>query len=1264
MWEVVLLDAASAQAADLDQDGDLDVVAEVGNDVRWYENTGDPFSWPEHLASSRDPARLALADLDGDGDVDVAGNTGGSNMSAWWWRNDLERVSASTEDVAPSEVIEQAEEAVLSLTLEHRGNDADFDLELSSIAVLLEDSAGPLSTFDAGDLLASITLWADDGSGGWSASDTPLVSVDNASLALTAGVQLLAVPADPLATLAWDAGPATYFVTVELLWDAWLSGINPLHVTLLGDDVVVEPESYAAAEPTGLDDRAASVIISPLDSDGDDDPDHTDCDDSDDTIFTDAAESCDAIDSDCDGDLVDGFDDYDGDSEPDCVDLDDDGDGDPDASDCEDLNELVYTGAVESCDDEDTDCDGSLADEFDDLDGDDDPDCNDLDDDGDGDPDTADCAPMDDTIHAGADELCDAIDSDCDGSIVDEDSDFDGDLSPDCVDDDDDGDGDPDTSDCDDFNAAVYTGATESCDELDSDCDGSIVDEDPDFDGDLSPDCVDLDDDDDGDPDASDCDDFDAAVYTAAPELCDELDSDCDGSIVDEDPDFDGDLIPDCVDPDDDEDGDPDTTDCDDFDNTIYAGAPEDCDDIDSDCDGSIDDGFEDTDFDGTPDCFDEDDDGDGMPDEYELAQGFDPLENDDAEEDPDLDGRVNLVEYGDGTDPHAYEGPDAPIALQPVDTDVDTTIPELLVTNATSPVGDVLTYSFEVWGDDALTELLAVVEDVTEEDVETDWVVNETLPDDASFWWRAAADDGYVQGPWSDPAAVFVNTTDGVPADGPLFLAPVDGAELVTTSPLLVASEAVDPEGESMTYRFAVNTVDDFEVGEDLLEFEVPGDGSGQVVLSLAGEGVALDEHRTWFLQVRARDASGSSSEPDVIQVFVRGPNHPPEVPVTVTPAPGSSVGSPITVEVAALEDPEGDAVTWDLVVTGDEGRTDVLSAVTGVTGTAAEIEVALAGPAFLSVRAVDEHGATSDWSAPMALDVEADHGCQADAGGAEAAFLLVLAGPLLLRTRRRKRKGGPVPPWLMALPLLGACILPPAGDLYDGIEPGELPADGATPVDGDGDGASLVDDCDDWDPTRFPGAEEICDGVDNDCDNQLDDSEADLDSDGWLACEGDCDDTSDSIKPGAVEECDGVDENCDGVVDDAPQDPCPCAQAVRPESGASYLLCGGPTPWSDVPADCAVGYGPATLRDEGEWSFVVAAALAEGLELPWIGLSDPAGDGSWTWTDGEALDYDRWASEQPADGDCAALALPGPGSWVSVDCEAETSFVCEASP
>ncbi len=108
------------------------------------------------------------------------------------------------------------------------------------------------------------------------------------------------------------------------------------------------------------------------------------------------------------------------------------------------------------------------------------------------------------------------------------------------------------------------------------------------------------------------------------------------------------------------------------------------------------------------------------------------------------------------------------------------------------------------------------------------------------------------------------------------------------------------------------------------------------------------------------------------------------------------------------------------------------------------------------------------------------------------------------------------------------------------------------------DGDGWSEGEDCDDSRDDIWPGAEELCDGEDQDCDEVIDEEAVDLlvmyrdaDEDGYghaeksvSGCEllegyslagGDCDDGEPAINPGVGDaDGDGEDEDCDGLTDE----------------------------------------------------------------------------------------------------------------------------------
>jgi Notch-like protein len=227
-----------------------------------------------------------------------------------------------------------------------------------------------------------------------------------------------------------------------------------------------------------------------------------------------AAEACaDNIDNDCDGELNEG-----------CTSLDYDGDGVPNDVDCAPTDSSYYqaygdaTGAPETCcpsfkgDDPECDnnCDGQVIP------------CAPCDTDSDGFCEPDDCSTLDPTTYPGAPEICnDGVDQDCQsGDLLcqpGQDGDLDGYVPP---------------ADCNDINPSVYPWAPEYCDNLDNDCDGTIDEGNPEagqpcgvteeycVSGSIV--CTHY-----GFGAAAQC----QGAVLKSPEICDGIDNDCNGAI-------------------------------------------------------------------------------------------------------------------------------------------------------------------------------------------------------------------------------------------------------------------------------------------------------------------------------------------------------------------------------------------------------------------------------------------------------------------------------------------------------------------------------------------------------------------------------------------------------------------------------------------------------------------------------------------------------------------------------------------------------------
>ncbi len=199
--------------------------------------------------------------------------------------------------------------------------------------------------------------------------------------------------------------------------------------------------------------------------------------------------------------------------------------------------------------------------------------------------------------------------------------------------------------------------------------------------------------------------------------------------------------------------------------------------------------------------------------------------------------------------------------------------------------------------------------------------------------------------------------------------------------------------------------------------------------------------------------------------------------------------------------------------------------------------------------------------------------------------------------------------------------------------LEPLVVPVTLTVQVDDDGDGigslASGGEDCDDNDPSAYPGALETWyDSVDSDCSGG-----SDYDYDGDLvAYPADCDDNDASIFPGAAETWyDGVDQDCAGD-DDFDQDADGFLVDEECDDTDGSTFPGAPDAWYDgLDADCA-GDNDYDQDLDGE---EVTTDCNDTDATVYTGAPDTWYDGVDSNCDG-ADDFDQDADGDPYGSDC----------------------------
>jgi hypothetical protein len=945
-----------------------------------------------------------------------------------------------------------------------------------------------------------------------------------------------------------------------------------------------------------------------------------DCDDGDPAVSPGADERCNGVDDDCDG-VVDEDDAVDAPTW--YADTDGDGFGGTDSTttaceqpagylatsdDCDDGDPAVFPGADERCNGADDDCDG-VVDEDDAVDA--TTWYQDADADGFGNPDATtaacsqpsgyvadatDCIDTSDVSWPGADELCDGLDNDCDGT-TDEDV-VDGATW--YLDADGDGYGDAASSsttaaceqpsgyvgnatDCDDGDAAVNPWADELCDGVDNDCDGTTDEDDA---ADAPTWYADADGDGYGDPasgatacsqpsgttsDASDCDDADPGISPDAAELCDGVDNDCDGATDEGDAidaptwyaDADGDGWGDagttttaCSQP---SGYLPDTGDCHDGNPAINPDADEVCDGADNDCDGLTDEADA---IDGATWYADADGDGYGDAGSSTTAcsqpSGY----------------TASPADCDDG-DAGAYPGADE--VCDGADNDCDGTVDEADAVDATTWYTDA---DGDGWGDSASSTtacaqpagMVSAGGDCDDGDAsanpgedelcdgvdnDCDGTVDEADAVDAATWYADADGDGYGDAGSSTractaPAGWVADATDC--DDGDASANPGEDERC----------DGSDNDCDGLT-----DEADAVDAGSWYADAD--GDGWGD-----AGRGTtACSQPSGYTASSTDCDDSDASAYPGADELCDGVDND----------CDGS------TDEADAV-----DAPTWYADADGD-GYGDASASATACT--------APWGHVADSTDCDDADASANPGAAEICDGVDND--CDGAVDEADA-----IDGTLWYADTDGDGYGD-------ASASTFACTQP-SGYVADSR------------------------DCDDSDASAYPSADEYCDGVDNDCDGAVDERTAvdvatwyrDADGDGYggatvttTACDqpsgyeadgSDCNDTVATINPGAAEICDSLDNDCDGLVDDADSDTTGQPSWYPDADGDGYGAAGGATTACTQPAgtvtsasDCDDG-DPAVHPTATEW--------CNGVDDDCDGTADGVGLAAWIDSAGTVSD------------------------------------------